>query len=318
MQINTIRKKVAQCLDADENSDMLVRTVDFFLIILIGLNVMAIIFESEAGFEEQFKTVLFRFEVFSIVVFTVEYLLRVWSCVESNEQDARNPVRGRMNYMLTPMALIDLIAIVPFYLAFFIPIDLRFLRVLRLLRVFKLTRYSKAMKVLLSVLKEEASSLAATFFILIVLLVLASSGIYLIEHEVQPESFGSIPSSMWWAMATLTTVGYGDVTPITAGGRFFGGCITLVGMGMVALPAGILASAFSDHLHRSREVYKEELDDAFKDGIVTRVERSKLLRLQEELGLSENDAEELQRHLSNYSHEISCPHCGEKLRVQAH
>ena len=315
MQLNTLRKKVAQCLDADETGDLLVRTVDVFLMILIGLNVMAIIFESEAVFEERFKTALFRFEVFSIVVFTAEYLLRVWSCVESNEHRARNPVRGRIRYMLTPMALIDLIAIVPFYLAFFIPIDLRFLRVLRLLRVFKLTRYSKAMKVLLSVLKDEASSLAATFFILIVLLVLASSGIYLIEHKVQPVSFGSIPSSMWWAMATLTTVGYGDVTPITTGGRFFGGCITLIGMGMVALPAGILASAFSAQLHRRREVYKDNLDDALKDGIVTRVERSRLVRLQEELGLSESDAEELQRHLSHYSHEINCPHCGEKLRV---
>ena len=313
MRINTMREKVAQCLDAGESDDIIVRAVDVFLIILIGLNVMAIIFESEAGFGEQYKTLLYRFEVFSIVVFTAEYILRVWSCVDSRKQYALNPVRGRLRYMLTPMALVDLIAIVPFYLAFFIPIDLRFLRVLRLLRVFKLTRYSRAMHVLLSVLKEEASSLAAAFSILFVLLILAASGIYLIEHDVQPDSFGSIMSSMWWAMATLTTVGYGDVTPITTGGRFFGGCITLIGMGMVALPAGILASAFSDQLHRRREVYTEKLDNALKDGIVTQEERSTLVSLQEELGLSESDAEELQRQQASSSHKISCPHCGEKL-----
>ncbi len=314
MRKNSVREKVAQCLDAGETDDIFVRAVDIFLIILIGLNVMAIILESETGIEEQYKTVLYRFEVFSIVVFTAEYILRVWSCVDSREQHELSPVRGRLRYMFTPMALIDLIAILPFYFAFFIPMDLRFLRVLRLLRVFKLTRYSRAMQLLLSVLKEEASSLFATFFILSVLLILAASGIYLIEHDVQPDSFGSIPSSMWWAMATLTTVGYGDVTPITTGGRFFGGCITLIGMGMVALPAGIFASAFSERLHRRRVVFTNTLDDALKDGIVTQEERLALVRLQEEHGLSESDAEEeFQRHLANYLHEIHCPHCGEKL-----
>lgn len=315
MQLNTIRAKVAQCLDAGETSSKFARSVDVFLIILIGMNVLAIILESEADFEARFNTILFRFEVFSILVFTVEYLLRVWSCVEKHEQFGPNAAQGRLRYMLTPMALVDLIAIVPFYFAFFIPIDLRFLRVLRLLRVFKLTRYSSAMKVLLSVLKEEANSLAAAFFILFVLLILASSGIYLIEHDVQPDSFGSIPSSMWWAMSTLTTVGYGDVTPITTGGRFFGGCITLVGMGMVALPAGILASAFSNQLHRSREVYSDELDVVLENGVVTRVEKSTLDLLQKELGLSDIDTENLQRHLSRYPHEITCPQCGEKLRL---
>ncbi len=294
---------------------MFARSVDVFLIILIALNVLAIILESEAGFEARFKTILFRFEVFSILVFTAEYLLRVWSCVDRNEQYGSNPAKSRLRYMLTPMALVDLIAIVPFYFAFFIPIDLRFLRVLRLLRVFKLTRYSRAMKVLLSVLTEEANSLAAAFFILFVLLILASSGIYLIEHDVQPESFGSIPSSMWWAMSTLTTVGYGDVTPITAGGRFFGGCITLVGMGMVALPAGILASAFSNQLHQRREVYSQELDVVLEDGVVTQVEKSTLVLLQKELGLSDHETEKLQRHLASFPHEITCPQCGKKLRV---
>ena len=142
---------------------------------------------------------------------------------------------------------------------FFMSIDLRFLRVIRLLRIFKLTRYSGAMNLVLSVFKEEASAFFAAFFVLLMLLILASSGIYLLEHEVQPDNFGTIPDAMWWAMATLTTVGYGDVVPITPIGKLFGGFITIIGMGMVALPAGILASGFADQVHRRRTEYTEQI-----------------------------------------------------------
>jgi voltage-gated potassium channel len=208
------------------------------------------------------------------------------------------------------MALIDLLAILPFYLTLSLSVDLRFLRVVRLLRIFKLTRYSSAMTVLLSVLREESSSLFAALFVLLVLLMLASSGIYLIEHEIQPDAFGSIPDSMWWAMATLTTVGYGDVTPITPLGKFFGGCITVIGMGMVALPAGILASAFSDYIHRSRREYKSKLSQYLRDGDVSEEEKEELEELRNNLGLSPEDAQLIftaaTRHVKR---QIICPHC---------
>lgn len=313
------RRRIAEIFDSRDNSDSLGRIVNILLIVLISLNVLAIVLESEAGFFKRYELPLLWFEIFSIMVFTIEYVLRVWSCVDTPTPDSNRSgtadslFRQRLRYMMTPMALIDLISIAPSYIAFFVGIDLRFLRVVRLLRVFKLTRYSGAMYVLLSVLREEASSLMAAFFILFVLLIVASSGIYLIEHDVQPDTFGSIPSSMWWAMATLTTVGYGDVVPITNGGKFFGGCITLVGMGMVALPAGILASAFSDQLHRRREQYSEQLDVALKDGVISEEEQIELSRLQDELGLSHVDTFRLKRMMSRTASGQQCPHCGKLL-----
>lgn len=307
------RQRIAKILDASDPSDRVGRMVDITLVILIGVNVLAIVLESVAAFYQAYRVQFIWFEAFSVIIFTIEYLLRVWSCVDNENAYKGRSISARLRYMITPMALVDLIAIIPSYISLFVGTDLRFLRVVRLLRVFKLTRYSSSMQVLLNVLKAEASSFMAAFFILFVLLIVASSGIYLIEHDIQPEAFGSIPSSMWWAMATLTTVGYGDVTPITAGGRFFGGCITLVGMGMVALPAGILASAFSDQLQQRRERYRAQLDFALEDGVITEQEQRELEQLKEELGLSNSDVRELERILSSPASKTQCPHCGKSV-----
>lgn len=284
--------------------------------ILISLNILAIIMESVASFEVRFRAQLHLFELFSVAVFTFEYIARVWSCVDLDSCTEDDPIAARIQHMLTPMALVDLIAILPFYLTIVFSIDLRFLRVIRLLRIFKLTRYSGAMNVLLSVLREEASSFVAAFFVLFVLLILTSSGIYVIEHKVQPEAFGSIPAAMWWAMSTLTTVGYGDVTPITPMGKLFGGCITIIGMGMVALPAGILASGFSAQLSRSREAYSVLLDDVLEDGELSNHEQKSLEELRYQLGISEAEATQL-LHLSldkGMAGHLNCPRCGESLQ----
>jgi voltage-gated potassium channel len=213
------------------------------------------------------------------------------------------------------MAIIDLLAILPFYLAFFISIDLRFLRVVRLLRVFKLTRYSGAMNLVLSVFKEEAHAFLASIVVLLIVLILASSGIYLLEHKLQPEHFGSIPAAMWWAMTTLTTVGYGDVVPITPWGKIFGGLITVIGMGMVALPAGILASGFAEQIHRRRSIYQERLQHFLGDGVVTKTEKLSLDHLRERLGLTHEEVEELtHEYLHKYQSSIrQCPHCNKPL-----
>ncbi len=217
---------------------------------------------------------------------------------------------------MTPMALIDLIAILPFYLSILVTLDLRFVRVLRVLRIFKLTRYFSAIGVLLSVLKEEANSFGAALFILFVILVLASSGIYLFEHQAQPEAFGSIPAAMWWGVATLTTVGYGDMTPITNGGKIFGACITIVGIGMVALPAGILASGFSDHLRGRQDAYGDLVDAALEDGIVTRQEQEALEANRQRLGLSKEDSARIFARMAKEIHgkHTVCPHCRHRLR----
>ena len=168
---------------------------------------------------------------------------------------------------------------------------------------------------MLEVLREEASALGASAFILFILLVLASSGIYLIEHDAQPEAFGSIPSSMWWSIVTLTTVGYGDVVPLTVGGKLFGALIALIGVGMVALPTGILASGFANAFRRRRASFEQEIDFALEDGELSEQERKSLDKIKAELGISKEDAEHIFRLASQrFSHEPPiCPKCGHKF-----
>lgn len=305
------RYQIARILQVGRPGDKASRIVDTALILLICLNILAVIMDSVSSFADRYRTQLDLFELFSVSVFSIEYLLRVWSAVETDNEKYRHPLWGRLRYMLSPMAIVDLLAILPFYLVLMVNLDLRFLRIVRVLRIFKLTRYSGAMTAVLSVLKEESDAFFAAFFVLIILLVLTSSGIYLLEHEVQPEAFGSIPQAMWWAMATLTTVGYGDVIPVTAAGKFFGSCITIIGMGMVALPAGILASGFSDQLRRRRETYNLKLDDALADGVITEDEAQELLEVRKRLGLNKEDAELLLKAATHSSakHISQCPHC---------
>ncbi|GAB6040992.1 ion transporter [Endothiovibrio diazotrophicus] len=312
-----IRKRVAEILEVSHRGDPTGRAVDLFLIGMIMLNVGAIIIESVPSVYATYESEFFGFEFFSVLVFSVEYLFRVWSSIDRPNAFDRNPLSGRLRYMLTATAIIDLLAILPFLLGIFTAVDLRFLRVIRLLRVLKLTRYSPAMNVLLDVLSEERRAFGASFFMLFVMLILAASGIYMIEHKVQPEAFGSIPEAMWWAMATLTTVGYGDVTPITPLGKFFGGMITVIGVGMVALPSGILASGFAEQMRRRRDEYAKRVHEVLEDGHISQEERWELEYLRTELGLDEADARRLldkiarkNLHLVHHRH---CPHCGESL-----
>ena len=312
-----IRSRVAQILESGQAQDPFSRVIDLFLIALIILNVIAIVLESVASLLIVYAEWFRYFEIFSVAVFSIEYLARVWSAIELDRVDTSRPVLARLKYMLTPLVLIDLLSILPFYLSFFIALDLRFLRVLRLLRIFKLTRYSAAMSTMLEVLREEVSVLSAAAFILFILLVLASSGIYLVEHDVQPDAFGSIPSSMWWAMVTLTTVGYGDVTPITPLGKFFGALIALIGVGMVALPTGILASGFANAFRRRRISYQQQLGIALDDGKISEEEAAALRRIQFDLGLSEEDAAHIYDMASRRLRRMQqyCPNCGGNLEM---
>ena len=239
----TLRQRTFELLDTG-SSDLKGKLIDWFLMGLIAINVIAVIMETENWFQQQYESQLYWLELFSVFVFTIEYILRLWSCPEDPTYVKDSPQISRVKYVFTPMAIIDLVAIAPFYLAFLFNIDLRFLRVLRLLRIFKLTRYSEAMTTLLKVLRDEMSSFAAAIFIMLVIMIIAASGIFLVEHDHQPEVYGSIPQSMWWSIVTLTTVGYGDVYPVTTVGKFFAAVIMVAGVGLVALPTGILASGF--------------------------------------------------------------------------
>jgi len=248
----TLKERIYRVIEEPEADDWKGRWFDAFMVVIIISNVVAVILETVDVVAEAHTTFFWAFEIFSVAVFTVEYLLRLWVAVESGDERFHPPVAGRIRFALTPMALIDLVAILPFYLSWFLVIDLRFLRVFRLLRLLKLTRYSPALQTLGAAIYTQRRTLVAALVIIVVLLVFASSVIYLLEHKTQPEVFSSIPHAMWWGLATLTTVGYGDVTPVSVAGKVFGGFIMILGIGMFAMPAGILATAFANEI-RKRE-----------------------------------------------------------------
>jgi voltage-gated potassium channel len=224
--------------------------IDGFLITLIGVNVLAFVLETvepvAARYGGWFDAVLH----FSIAVFTLEFLLRLWVAPLHPAGLYNHPIRGRLRYLFSPMMLVDLAAILPYYLGVIAGMDLRFLRLIRLFWILKVTRYFPAMGTLGRVLKRERRTLAAVMVIMLIILFIASSLVYLLEHDRQPEHFASIPQAMWWGMATLSTVGYGDLVPVSPMGRALGVVIMLLGIGTFALPAGILASAFAEERKR--------------------------------------------------------------------
>ncbi len=226
------------------------RIFEFFILSLILLNVIAVVAETIQDVELRYRTFLWGFEVFSVSVFSVEYILRLLVCPLDPRYSS--PVRGRVRYFFSYLAVIDLLAILPFYLPVLIPFDLRFVRIVRLfrlIRLFKLSRYSRAMTAIGVVLRNKRGELAIVIIVVFVFLLLSSAIMYEVEHEAQPNAFPNIPSAMWWGVVTLTTVGYGDIYPVTPLGKFIGAVIALLGIGLFALPAGIIASGFTEEIH---------------------------------------------------------------------
>lgn len=321
------RRRLHQILETAKPGDSSSRIVDFILILLISVSVVAVIFESVPAWEHKYASIFHLIETVSVAVFTVEYFLRVWCAVEIDRyaDSGMNPLLIRLRFVFSPYAIIDFLAILPFYLligGFAADVDLRFLRCFRLLRVLKLTRYSSAFEILAATCRENTRPLIAAFFILMVVMLLAASGIYFFERYAQPVAFASIPDAMWWAVSTLTTVGYGDITPVTAGGKIFGAMITVIGIGMVALPTGILAAGYAAQTRLRSSQYRQEASQALDDGFISPEESSDLKRLRDRLSLSENTAsqildEERVRHaLAEQSHGGTCLHCGAALTVK--
>ncbi|GEM_PF-99162 len=311
------RKQLFKILEK-EKTNHTARLIRVSLMGLILVNVVAVILESDPAIFARYAVFFTTLEVFSLVVFTVEYLLRVWVAVESPDKRFRSPVRGRLRYMLTPMALVDLLAVAPVWFGMLIYRDLMILRGFRLIRVFKLTRYSRSMDLMVAVLKQEKGTLASAFFILGMLIVMAAAGIHMVEGDKQPEAFGTVLRAIWWAAVTLTTVGYGDVVPVTPMGKTFGTFIVLIGVAMAALPAAILASGFSYEINRRREVFRSKVMAMMADGQLDKKERKKLRNLAEELGIPPSDANLI---IKEVSHEVrvfvqtECPHCHFPLQI---
>ncbi|ELR72251.1 Potassium voltage-gated channel subfamily KQT [Fulvivirga imtechensis AK7] len=229
------------------------RLYNQILIVLITLNVCVVIIES-FSLPSYTRPYLKSFEVFSIVVFTLDYLVRIVTARIRHKK--LNGIKSYLRFIISPLGLIDLLSILPFYLPLLLPIDLRFLRLLRvfrIMRVFKLNRYYKSFRLILHVINIKKRELTMCLFAVIILLVIASAIMFYIENPKQPDKFPNIIASLWWAIATLTTIGYGDVYPITAAGKVVSSFIALVGIGFVALPTGILSSGFLEVLDEKRK-----------------------------------------------------------------
>ncbi len=307
---NYLRKRVYWWLERPDRAATGPWVLELALIALITLNVAAVILETVDSIYDRWWVALNLFESLSLFVFVVEYAARLWVATE-------NPnYKTRASWAVSPIAIIDLLAILPALLYLLFPVDLRLLRTFRMLRLLKLTRYSPALGMLLAVFEEEAGAFFAGFFILMVMLIFAASGAWLAEHEAQPEAFGSIPAAMWWAMATLTTVGYGDVTPVTVAGKIFGAAITVIGIGMAALPAGIIASGLNDQLHRRRASLEREFRKALVDGDICEADEKEIDAVRKQLGLSRRAADHIRNrvHAETISQVDHCPTCGQPTK----
>jgi voltage-gated potassium channel len=248
------RREVHDVLEVGGDAHPAGRFVNAFIVVLIVLNAIAFAAETVDGLDARYGFYFRVFNVFSVAVFSIEYLLRLWSAVEIPMLSRMRPWQARLRFALRPMMLIDLFAVLPFYFSWLYPMDLRLLRVLRLFRLLKLVRYSPALQTLGRVLADEYRALLGALLIILVLLLFASTAVYFLEREAQPDKFGSIPAAAWWALATLTTVGYGDIVPITPLGKLLGGVVMLLGVGMIALPVAIISTGFNQESSRHQFV----------------------------------------------------------------
>lgn len=273
--LQKIKNKTFEIFETEKSDDThgwLYMLDDYFISGLIILNVIAIILESFEPVYAQFRDFFFWFEFFSVAVFSVEYLLRLWVADMHFQGGA---LISRLKYIFSPMGLVDLLAILPFYLPMLIKFDLRMLRMLRLLRlvrIFKLAHYSSSVRLIYRVLKDKKEELIITVAASFILLLLAATLMYHVEKQIQPDQFPNIFAALWWAVATLTTIGYGDVYPVTAAGKVLAAFTALFGIGLVAIPTGLISMGFMEEIQKSRQDEKEE------------------------------------------EHPKYCPHCGKKLR----
>lgn len=248
-----VRRRTWQILEVARPGDRPSRIFDLAIRGLIAANVVAVVVETVPAVRAAAAGWFHAFEVASVAVFTVEYLLRVWSAPEGGRFEGA--VRGRLRFAVTPLALVDLAAVLPAYLPF-LGVDLRILRgvrLVRLVRILKLARYSRALRSMGAAFRRRREELVLSLSLVGLLVLVASSLMYYAEHAAQPEVFGSIPEALWWGVVTLTTLGYGDVVPVTTLGRVMGGLFALSGVLLIALPTALLGSAFVQEVEGGAE-----------------------------------------------------------------
>ncbi|HLZ65919.1 MAG TPA: ion transporter [Aliidongia sp.] len=314
----TLRQRVNALFDHDLPSNLGGRLISGFVGLLIVINVSSVVLESVESLRVRHFETFWWIEQISTAVFTVEYLMRVWSAPDRVSGRFRSPLSGRLRYLSQPFAVVDLIAILPAILGMLGADDLRVLRLLRLLRMLKLTRHSTAFTLLWDVFREEAQSIGAVLFMLIITLMMSGSIMYMLEGEAQPEVFSSIPAAIWWALVTLTTVGYGDMVPITAWGKIFGGFVAIVGVCTLALFSGLLTVSFMDQLRLRREQYRSLLRAGMATGKMRPRDAQAMEQLGADMGVPRRDAEAMVDQALADGRE-PCPHCGQPMphRVEA-
>ena len=280
-----LKHRLLHILEGDPAAGKPGRFVQLALIALVIANIVSIILESVHHLHTDYLAYFHGFEVFSIVVFTIEYLARFWTASEKHEDQ---PWLARRKYALSFFGLIDLISILPFYLQFFVPgMDLRILRVVRLLRTFKLSHFNSAIEDLFSALYHARASVYSTIYLFLIALLLTSTAMYHAEHELQPDKFGSIPAAMYWSVISLTTVGYGDVTPVSSLGKFISAITAFLGVSSVAMLTGVVASAFANQVERRKVLLEAELRMAMEDGELTHEESALIRKMKREFNLSD-------------------------------
>lgn len=287
----TFRQRVHALVFPSPYGGQLHHFYDLFIVVWVLISVLAVILESVDSIHYNLAVEFIVLDAVAVLVFSFEYLMRLYSCVE--EPRYQRLVVGRLSYATKPVAIIDFLAIIPFFLEVFLHhlIDLRFLRSFRLMRLFKLARYTGSTNTLFAIIRREAPILATSAFTLMLLVVLVASLGYLFEHEAQPEKFENIPTSIYWAVITLASVGYGDISPVTPMGRFMTTLMALIGLGLFAIPASILSSAFTQELQSQRQAVENQLFEMLHDGILSDEELAEVKVLARKMNMSDEQLE---------------------------
>ena len=293
------KRRIYEILEKSHVGDRHSFFCDIFLTVLIVVNLIAVCLETIDSLSAAFKPIFDAIELFSVSIFSIEYGLRIWSRPAAPDEYDRTATGKRLGYIFSFTGIIDLLAILPSILPLLLGgIDLRWLRILRLMRLLKFSHYSSALEDLFSAVRHEWRSFAATLYLLILAIFISSSLIYVFEHNVQPDHFASIPEAMWWTVITLTTVGYGDIVPMTVAGKLVATITAIMGVCVVALLTGIVATSFTNQVSMRRSQLEAEITSALSDGVISTAERKKIENLRQELNISEQDALAIISYLS--------------------
>jgi voltage-gated potassium channel len=267
------------------------KACEIFIATLVVANVLAIILESMHDLHEAYSAYFHMFDLVSVVVFSIEYVLRVWSYGAKYAEEAGSSWRGRKEYLFSVFGMVDFFSTVPFYLQLIFPgADLRVLRMFRLLRIFKLSRYNSAMDDMFEAIKAEKDSFSSAMFLLFISCLLFSSLIYIIEGHDQPEVFPSIPAAMHWFILTIIS-GWGNVDPVTYLGVVLVVVTQVLAIALAAILTGVVATAYTAQVQRREAVYETEVREVLADGVVTDEERAKLKQMQAKFGMTDEQVE---------------------------